>query len=124
MSVNNQDEKKIKVLWLCNLMPSFAGEATGVKGTNKEGWISGMYGEVKKHDDISLAVAFPSDKESKGNALGFAYYSFAEDSEHPENLNETLTKSLRKICDDFKPDVIHCFGTEYAHTRALLEDDT
>ena len=124
MSVNNQDDKKIKVLWLCNLMPSFVGEAMGVKGTNKEGWISGMYGEVKKHDDISLAVAFPSDKESKGNALGFAYYSFAEDSEHPENLNETLTKSLRKICDDFKPDVIHCFGTEYAHTRALLEDDT
>ena len=119
-SVNNN---KIRVLWLCNLMPSFVGNDIGKPGTNKEGWIAGMYGEVKKHDDIILAIAYPDQEVYSGNTDNYFYYAFKEDGNRPEDFDVELKMGLNDICESFKPDVIHCFGTEYAHTRALLENE-
>jgi len=116
-------EDKLKVLWLCNLMPQIIAEALGKQGTNKEGWIAGMSAVVRQHEDIELAFAFPYTEEIKGVTSDISYYGFVEDGEHPEWYDETLEKKLSDICDDYKPQVIHCFGTEYPHTLALLKND-
>ena len=71
-----------------------------------------------------MAFAFPYDHDSlKGTAGKIAYYSFYEDSSHPEIYSEDLYVAIDRILNDFKPDVIHCFGTEYAHTKALLKNE-
>lgn len=52
-------------------------------------------------------------------------YIFAEDINHAEEYSEEKAKNLSAqllaIAEDFKPDVIHCYGTEYPHTCAICE---
>lgn len=55
-------------------------------------------------------------------ALGeacFHYYGFPEDTRNPEKYDESLEPVLKKIVDMVRPDVVHCFGTEYPHTLAM-----
>ena len=101
----------MKVLWLCNLMPSIVAKALKKTATNKEGWILGMANQVMKNNDLQLALAFPVQEEAvHGEVDGIQYYGFPEDSNHPEQYDATLESALGFICEEFHPDVIHCFG--------------
>lgn len=124
----------MKVLWLCNVMLPLAAEHLHLEATNKEGWISGLAGTVlekRKENDIELAIAFPAPEEMltedrnvcrkvipvKGGEL--ICYGFREDTSHPDRYDEGLETRLGSIVDSFRPDLVHCFGTEYPHTLAM-----
>ena len=49
----------------------------------------------------------------------FTAYDFVEDTTRPDLYDPALEQELREICEDFVPDVVHCFGTEYPHTLAM-----
>ena len=120
----------MNVLWLCNFMLPMVAERLGLEATNKEGWISGLASvllERQKGNAIRLAVAFPVEQERDGYReelkLGeqgtVECFGFYEDTAHPERYDVGLEARLQKILEAAKPDVIHCFGTEYPHTLAL-----
>lgn len=129
----------MKVLWICNMMLPVVARQLGLEASNKEGWISGMADRVLaegKSSGIALSVAFPMQsmpqKDSARNGDGllcrgtasvgdasFDYYGFAEDVGHPEKYDEALEQRLKNIVDRVKPDIVHCFGTEYPHTLAM-----
>lgn len=112
----------MRILWLCNIiLPSVAG-MLNLKPSNKEGWLSGICDAVKQKKDFELGVCFPVPREFDGffeMIDGISYYGFWEDTAHPEKYDEGLEKSLLDIVEDFKPDVVHIFGTEYPHTLAM-----
>ena len=99
--------------------------------TNKEGWISGMAEVIlrrRESNDIQLGIAFPVSENMDGyreelDVYGgkLTCYGFYEDTAHPENYDSGLEDRMRKITEDFKPDVIHCYGTEYPHTLAMCK---
>lgn len=121
----------MRVLWLCNIMLPVVAEHLGLEATNKEGWLSGLSSvilERKKNNDIELAVAFPVGKEQDGyeeivnvDGCPLHCYGFFEDTLHPEDYDTGLEERLLRITDSFKPDVIHCYGTEYPHTLAMCK---
>lgn len=114
----------MKVLWICNLIPArIAAAMKQNEHQNKEGWVSSAMRKVIDHDEMELAVAFPrkSDELLQGRFRGVRYYSFYEDTDHPEEYDPSLEGALGHICEEFVPDVIHCFGTEYPHTLAILK---
>ena len=125
----------MKVLWLCNIMLPFIAKSLGHKIVVKEGWLSGLSGSImanKSNNNITLSIAFPeSDALSfvkgddslfyKGTAQGIDYYIFREDTVHPEKYDESIEKSLKEIVNDFEPDIVHIFGTEYPHTLAMTK---
>ncbi len=122
----------MKVLWLCNFMLPAVAEHLGLPATNKEGWISGLASVVLKRGQenaIRLAVAFPVSAESDGYhetllipGMGeIECYGFYEDTAHPEVYDETLEARLLHITEVCRPDVVHCFGTEYPHTLAMCK---
>lgn len=112
----------MRILWLCNIiLPSVAG-MLNLKPSNKEGWLSGICDAVKQKKDFELGVCFPVPREFDGffeTIDGISYYGFWEDTAHPENYDEGLEKSLSDIAENYKPDVVHIFGTEYPHTLAM-----
>lgn len=125
----------MRVLWLCNIILPAAAKQMGVEASSKEGWLSGLADVVlanQKKNGIELSVAFPmgnihTDRAGEGihrgqAALGeasFQYYGFPEDTRNPEKYDESLELVLKKIVDMVRPDVVHCFGTEYPHTLAM-----
>ncbi len=119
----------MKVLWLCNFMLPMVAEHLKLKATNKEGWISGMAEVILRRQDdneIQLGIAFPVAQDMDGyreelNFFGgkLTCYGFYEDVTHPEKYDVSLEAKMRRITEDFMPDVIHCYGTEYPHTLAM-----
>lgn len=107
----------MKVLWLA-VTPSLYDE--GVIG----GWIASLEKLVKtKCKWIDLAIAFEhSDRKFKVNKDGVDYYpiniydSFLNELKVKLDYNNywrLLRTRLLKIVHDSKPDIIHCFGSEW-----------
>lgn len=125
----------MKVLWLCNIMLPFIARNLGQKIVVKEGWLSGLADKLianQNQNNITFAICFPASdylKIAKGDdslfvkdkAKGVEYYVFREDTEHPENYDMSLETTFKAILDDFRPDLVHIFGTEYPHTLAMVK---
>ncbi len=135
----------MKVLWVCNIMLPVIAEALHKEASNKEGWLSGLLEQVaaENSSDLELAVAFPvpadtevpwrlqiampREKEDRehlqtntdAEIYNITCYGFHEDTVHPDRYQPLLEEELHRITEDFSPDVIHCFGTEYPHTLAV-----
>ncbi|MBE5868226.1 MAG: glycosyltransferase family 4 protein [Lachnospiraceae bacterium] len=118
----------MKILWICNIALPRVAEYLHMEASNKEGWLTGLSDrllEQSRKNDIELAVAFPvQEDQSKWEIPVPEYgaqltaYGFVEDTAHPETYPEGLEERLRRIIEDFKPQVVHCFGTEFPHTLA------
>jgi len=115
----------MKVLWVCNIMPPIVAEALHLESSNKEGWIAGLLQTILERQDrngVELGIAFPVEKNLasyQGEVKGVACYGFYEEVLKAEAYGKELEGRLREILQNFAPDVIHCFGTEYGHTLAM-----
>ena len=114
----------MRILWLCNIILPPVAVKMGLKPSDKEGWVSGAAGAFAGSDEYKLGIAFPVPRTHDGFRLsegGVDYYGFYEDTGHPENYDPVLPDRLQVIVDEFKPDVVHIFGTEYPHTLAMTK---
>ena len=113
----------MKVLWLCNIILPKVAAKMGLKASNKEGWLSGASAAVEKGGEFELGICFPVGKENDGFFLddGVKYYGFYEDTFHPESYDPSLEDRLSSIVGKFDPDIVHIFGTEFPHARAMAE---
>lgn len=116
----------MRILWVCNIMLPFIAEVLGRQASNKEGWLTGLAGEITAHKAASgmeLAVCFPVEEAQKtlcGEADGVKYYGFYEDIRHEEKYDAALETRMQEILADWQPDIVHCFGTEFGHTLAVI----
>ncbi len=115
----------MRVLWLCNRCLPVIAAHLNMDAGNKEGWLAGLSERIlaEKNDELTLGVCFPAGKELaewKGEYEVTAY-GFYEDLGHPEKYDEALEVRMQEIVDDFKPDMVHIFGTEFPHTLAMVK---
>ncbi|MCQ2521876.1 MAG: glycosyltransferase family 4 protein [Lachnospiraceae bacterium] len=113
----------MRVLWVCNFIPPILAQSLSLKAGNKEGWVTGMMSTLLREEEVTLGVTFPVSKETNlsGQRDGIFYYGFHEDNMKADVYDQNLEAELGYICENFSPDVIHVFGTEYPHTLALLK---
>ena len=97
-----------------------AGTQGLLKNTNKYnggGWIASLQREIMNHhsDDISLSLAFPSEKNFHQENDGVNYYGI-EQIKHTfwkyEQKENAFCNRIKRVIDEVKPDAILCFGTE------------
>ena len=110
------------------MLPAYA-KAHDLPFSVREGWLTGCLERIKNSsgsgdgEAIELAIAFPGEGEiasSKEVIDGITYYGFSEDLAHPEVYDGRVENRFHTILDDFKPDVVHIFGTEFPHSLAML----
>ena len=98
------------------------GQELHLPYSNREGWLSGIFEKVcGKEVPFVLGVCFPLDRQLKLTIQGVECYSFVEDLNTPEKYVPELETTFEKIFEDFKPDIIHVFGTEFPHTLAAVK---
>ena len=105
----------MKLLWLCNMAPGIAQENKGKGGL----WIDHVLADLRCCEEITIRILFPGKPEQKGSADDRCSYASFENGlpyEYKEELEERFGRELA----EFKPDVIHIWGTEYAHTLAMV----
>ena len=119
----------MRVLWLCNIMLPAIAEKLHMEGSVKEGWISGILERFimdGQKSDVQLGIVFPANEMLESyhdvfvwNGVQVQCYGFYENMDKPEIYQSNLESRFEDIIMDFKPDVIHIFGTEYPHTLAM-----
>lgn len=131
----------MRILWIaspsCNYVP--VGQTSG--GYNGGGWVSSLQNELLKREDITLGIAFCMDGQpEKVEQEGTTYYIMPDhskrlkdkiidfvrinDASRDEVVWPQYTDRLMAIIADFKPDVIHIFGSElYQDLAALVTGD-
>ncbi len=110
-----------RVLWICNIMLPAIGQELHLPYSNREGWLSGIFERVCSEDaPFTLGICFPFDTEQRLTVRGVECYSFKENLSAPEVYDAQMEQVFSRIFEDFKPDMIHIFGTEFPHTLAAV----
>ncbi|MEG1847963.1 MAG: glycosyltransferase family 4 protein [Lachnospiraceae bacterium] len=120
----------MRVLWVCNIMLPLIADSLGLTSSHREGWLTGLLNiflQQTEDNQIELGICFPISSQLvaelghrvQGKAGRISYYGFLEDIRQEAGYDPALEKSMREIVADFKPDVVHIFGTEFAHALAM-----
>ena len=115
----------MRVLWVVNQCIPVIARHLNIEVPNKEGWLSGLSEKLiaENNEDLTLGICFNAGFEYgryKGEYEVIAY-GYDDDPSDPEIYDESLEYRFSEIIEDFKPDVIHIFGTEYPHTLAVCK---
>jgi len=110
----------MNILWITNTIFPAPCKALGIPPPVFGGWMYGDALRIANQTDIKLAVAstFREKRVKKMAIQGVDYYllPFIKSSSYQKNLE----KHWKTICEEFKPDIIHIHGTEYAHGLACM----
>ncbi len=124
MRFERRNTKYMRILWLTNIMLPKVANHISKSANNGGGWLTGLSNDLLNHKGIELAVCFPvSGTKSmiNGTVDNLKYYGFPQiKSESRKNINSTESY-LRYILNDFQPDVVHIFGTEYIHSLLMTK---
>ena len=108
----------MKVLWLCNMMPGVVKQAI----TGKEGnglWVDHVLHDLRKQADLEIRVLCPGTPHQIGALDASCSYSTFRTTAPYTYLPE-VESQFRQELKAYQPDVIHIWGTEYAHTLAMV----
>lgn len=121
----------MRVLWLCNIMLPAIAEKLHLDSSVKEGWLTGLLSQVIAEGEeagVQMGIAFPTNENLAEyhdvfvwNKVPVSCYGFYENTDTPEVYQPHLEGRFEDIIKDFKPDVVHAFGTEYPHTLAMAK---
>ena len=108
----------MKVLWFAMTSACYDVKNTG-------SWIEALEKIFKKFlPEVGLGIAFEHQNDIfKVNREGVTYYPIhIQRASSPIKNYELLRPNYLKVVEDFKPDVIHCFGTERWHYGLLAKE--
>lgn len=115
---------KIRVLWLCNaIIPQVSAKLDISTGTGG-GWLNQLSDIFDKRDDIELCVVAPFLQRDElvhttfGNKSKF--YGFPKKIREPWRYDDSVEEVFVRIFAEFKPDLVHIFGTEFPHTLSMV----
>jgi glycosyltransferase involved in cell wall biosynthesis len=112
----------MNILWVTNIALPEASLLMNEKPTPFGGWFVSASAHLADEDSIELSIAFPKKglrtvQILKGEKIN--YYAFPPVKEKDVSSNKK-NSYLEKILDKAKPDIVHIFGTEFAHALAMV----
>lgn len=112
----------IKILWVCNLPLLEVQNIFGIKSYN-ESWLTGISNQLRKREDIVLHYAFPQNRFKRTinkRINGITFWGFYNWNSNPYKLHKEREADIKTIIDIITPDIVHIFGTEYAHSLECI----
>ncbi len=110
----------MRILWTVNLIPEEPAVTLGIKTEVLGGWVEAMASELRKVENIELAIACKCSADSvfKEKINGVTYYSLGYSDTADVN---TIKARCSEIAFDFKPDIVQIEGTEFLHAKAMID---
>ncbi len=110
----------MRVLWVVNTLFPFPAKKIGVNYSFFGGWMIGLMNTIIKYNNIELAVAttYNGKEILQYDDYKVKYYLIP----YKDNCSYDKKSEIywKKLVNDFKPDIVHLHGTEFAHGLALL----
>lgn len=107
-----------RIMWICNTPLPEVRKELGIK-ISGESWLQGISNQLRKQENIELHYVFPQGKMQgllKRQINGICFWGFYSNIGKGYELSEKRQQQIKKIVQEINPDIIHIFGTEFAHT--------
>ena len=106
----------MKLLWLCNIMPRAVKEILSGGAAGGGLWLDHVLDDLRK-TDLQIRILCPGNGKQGDVDGNCSYATFVRcpPHEYPRELEAFFDQQL----EDYQPDVIHIWGTEYGHTLAM-----
>lgn len=101
----------MNILWLCNIKLPIIAEMQGQSHSPYGGWLDQLSRYLLEQGHY-LTVLYPSSVQEQGRQENLVYRGFTSDN---------LRKSFSEVIHVENPDVIHIWGTEFAHSLAMTD---
>ena len=115
---------KIRVLWLCNAIIPQVSEKLNVNTGTGGGWLNQLSDIFDKRDDIELCIVAPFLQGDELAHITFGnkseFYGFTKKIHEPWIYDDSVEGVFARILAEFKPDLVHIFGTEFPHTLSMV----
>ena len=113
----------MRVLWVCySVLPMFCTEYH-IKWNYGAPWAYSLLLQLDKTKKIDIGLCFPiidDERMRTSTHLGHRYYSYHA-SMDTEPYKPSHRTEFVKIIEDYRPDVIHIWGSESNHARLAAE---
>lgn len=108
----------MRLLWLCNMMPAKVREAISGEESSGGLWVDRVLEELRRQTDLIIRILCPGNgiRGELDEACGYCTFPAGL----PHRYQSCQEETFREALQDFRPDVIHIWGTEYAHTLAMV----
>ena len=103
----------MRVLWSVNTIPPVIAESLGIKSAHAISWVDAMKESIKNKCELAIVVPGTSNASKSAVIDGIKYYVLSSES----NNNWSI------ILEDYKPDIIHVYGTEKTHNVHLIDKE-
>lgn len=105
----------MKILWIVNTIFPYPASQIGQEKCCFGGWLNGLAGRLKDEKEVELAVATVyNGKEIKKYDDGKIIY-YLVPGLPTIKYNSKLEAYWKEVNNEFKPDLVHIHGTEFAH---------
>ena len=110
----------MKILWIVNTIFPYPAEQLKIEKCVFGGWLNGLANQLKEQDDVELGIAtvYNGKKIKKYYDGKITYYLMP--GAPALKYNSKLNKYCEIILDEFKPEILHIHGTEYAHGLSFI----
>lgn len=108
----------MKLLWLCNRMPGAVKEYLDGKAGAGGLWVDHVLAGLRQQEGLTIQLLAPGGNQAGqlDEGCSFSYFETGLPYEYRKELENWFVSRL----EAFRPDVIHIWGTEYAHTLAMV----
>ena len=107
----------MRILWVCNIILPKIANALGLESPVLGGWLTGASIPILNSKEDRLIYMFPFNSEIEGSIGNLTYISYKEPD--ISVCADELIIRFRDIVKSCKPDIVHIWGTEYAHALAM-----
>ena len=115
-------DKKMRVLWVCNRPVASVSKDNNKSITNKEGWLDTLFEMLDNNSEIEMGLCHADEGAEKNYASGSVkVYTVRENYNNLHVYEDRLEERFKEIYEDFRPDIVHIFGTEYPHTLGAVK---
>lgn len=111
----------MKVLWITNIPLPEISAHVGLQKNVGGGWMESMAKKLVQADsNIELAIACCEGAVYVSQKIGTIMYYVLPANKSNTRYNKSLSKYWKRVRDDFKPDLVHIHGTEFAHSLSYI----
>ena len=116
----------MKVLWVLNMLLPSVAKKVGLKTSFSGSWLIDYANLLSKDKDIELATITYAkvDKFTFVEVDGIKNYIFPGGGKKLLFNSKKTIENCQYVLDDFKPDLIHLHGTEYAIGYSMIKTQT
>lgn len=112
----------MKILWLINIPLPEASLLMNEEPSPFGGWLINASKDLARQDGIELTIIFPKSGQKSSKKLTgkkIKYYSFKPVGHQDKNVIKD-NDIFNEIINEEKPDIVHIYGTEFAHTLSMI----